>query len=405
MPNRQRTLLYGWELGGGMGHITRARPIIAKFIDAGWKVVAAVRDVTSARSWFAETANCGGLTVCQAPIFSHRSSAGPTTYSLADTFAKIGFADQDVIEPVVKSWDRLIAHVQPSLVVSDTSPSLNVMTNKRVPTVVVGNGWTIPPAGRLNYDAPVGSVGVSHSRLSEGRILDAFSSVLRKARLDEPTSFSELLRADKNYVLIPQLLDAYRKQRMDKMYCPTEMCLIPPRYYRQQRADVELISYFPKGHPVVSSLIAAMSSRQCKSLAYMGGESAGKFGGLEVSAIPLSLDKVIPSSKLVISHGGLSTILCSLANRIPQIIIPTDLEKALMAVALSELGFAVMLPPSASKADIVRAISLSANIQIPAIDLGGMTTITPYETLNNLLYTAHELLLGWRDYDRISKPS
>ena len=43
-PDSARVLI-GWELGGGSGHIQRIVPLARSFLDAGWSVDLAVRDL------------------------------------------------------------------------------------------------------------------------------------------------------------------------------------------------------------------------------------------------------------------------------------------------------------------------------------------------------------------------
>ena len=38
------TLLVGWELGGGRGHVEHLVPVVNAWLDQGWRVTVALRD-------------------------------------------------------------------------------------------------------------------------------------------------------------------------------------------------------------------------------------------------------------------------------------------------------------------------------------------------------------------------
>ena len=129
------TLLIGWELGGGGGHIHRLVPIIGRYLERGWTIVAALRLRHAAQELFAETFGAslanGRLKVVQAPIFLHRSRGPTDASSLAELFAHIGFAEPELWAPVVSAWERLIALHRPDAIISDMAPSLNLAASGR----------------------------------------------------------------------------------------------------------------------------------------------------------------------------------------------------------------------------------------------------------------------------------
>ena len=146
-------ILFGWEFGAGLGHVTRFRPIGDRLVAAGAEVVVALLDLDRAGPFLdpATARTRPGYRLLQAPRWNLPSNPAIRkipTHSFADVMRLIGYGRGPALAPRLTAWESIIDEVRPDLVVGDFSPTLNLAARGRVPRIVIGNGYTIPPAGR-----------------------------------------------------------------------------------------------------------------------------------------------------------------------------------------------------------------------------------------------------------------
>ena len=106
----------GWELGGGLGHLMRLRPIAKALLETGHRVVLAARH-RSAQSGVRRSAHrafrsryrarAGGQGRARRPGRAHR-----TTHTLADVLARQGFDDPKALIAAAERWHLLLTENQ-----------------------------------------------------------------------------------------------------------------------------------------------------------------------------------------------------------------------------------------------------------------------------------------------------
>lgn len=107
-------ILFTWELGGGLGHIARLRPLAEAMIQQGKRVAFAVRDTKYCATIFGNT----NIQWFQAPIKlgrPRRENSEPRTF--ADLLTNVGFGEVDELyaqssprsSACASTWRRLRA--------------------------------------------------------------------------------------------------------------------------------------------------------------------------------------------------------------------------------------------------------------------------------------------------------
>jgi rhamnosyltransferase subunit B len=326
----KRTLLIGWELGGGRGHVERLVPVVRAWLERGWHVVAALRDVPLGNVCLGAVRDQYGpkrLQIIQTPGFSERRFPGVPLVSLAQIFCYMGLDDPALVAPVVRQWEDIIRSVRPDVVLSDFAPMLNLATRKRFSLQVIGNGWTLPP----DLDAVPLLVDPGNATEScdyEARLVACAQEVVGAS--DAPQRFCELLRGQVNVLCVIPELDPYRDHREDIFYWSPEMPLPCPRPAHERAGG---LVYLPADHPDRGNITKACAQSNIAFRAYFGGDGAGQYGSLTVSAKPLDFISEIPRSKVVIHHGGLGTTMWAMVNEIPQWGCARDAEKNFIAAS------------------------------------------------------------------------
>lgn len=372
------TLLIGWELGAGAGHIHRLVPIIAHYLKNDWKVVSALRQRHAAEAYFStifpgDLAD-GRLIIVQAPIFLHRRRSMRSS-SLAELFAQIGFAEHELLGPVARSWERLLAIYQPDAIISDFAPCLNLAAAGRATVTVIGNGWTVPP------DTERASLFDQRSGAQEAADQAALRVAETASRVTggryQSSRFSSLLRGTHNLVCTLGALDPYARQRREPYFWPFE---IPPGSQREKVRTEQGIIYLPRGHPMLPVLFRAISTGVRQFAGYLGGDLP-VVANLLVSPIPIDLTQALPRSVLAIHHGGLGTAIGCWAQCVPQIVLPMDSEKMIVGHGLQRSGAGMIGHRDAGPKRLAALIERAALLSVERPDCSGMMTTNPEDTL------------------------
>src|SRR3546814_6352681 len=84
----------------------------------------------------------------QKTAYEMRISDWSSDVCSSDLLRLIGYGRRDALAHRLTAWEGVLDTVRPDVVVGDFSPTLNLAARGRVPSIVVGNGYTIPPGGR-----------------------------------------------------------------------------------------------------------------------------------------------------------------------------------------------------------------------------------------------------------------
>ncbi|MDY6902299.1 MAG: hypothetical protein SWZ49_30150, partial [Cyanobacteriota bacterium] len=136
------TALLAWEIGGGQGHLHKLATIGHELKDCGIQSVFALKN-----------SQIKGLTlpgkVIKAPeaIFKPLDKNGNNkAYFYTDILYMFGFSSRLTLDFHIKAWQNVINLVKPSFIITDSTPALVLAAKGRVPVIVIGNGFSVPPA-------------------------------------------------------------------------------------------------------------------------------------------------------------------------------------------------------------------------------------------------------------------
>lgn len=387
------TVLLGWELGGNLGHASRLGRIAQRLVTEGHSPVFALKNIVDTVS----AIDPARYEVLQAPVLPpRRTASGPFTASTyADILAIRGFGKQDELAALVRAWDRVLARVQPDLVVADAAPTLCLAAWRRVPTVLVGNGFTVPPAHAPLFPeiAPrEGSADVQH------QILDVIQAVQRSRLGPVPESVTSFFSESARFVLVFPELDPYATQRRDACLGPLDVAPFLPL-----PAEPRFFAYLGVEYPRVQEILLAIGRSRLPGSVFLRGASQSMLDslrqvGLDVSDAPADLSQLLPTITTWVHHAGHGLSELGLASGRSQILLPTQLEQSLSAQLLRNLGvagsFAGQFPVDSVRQAIHwamhdrpladRAAELARQIQARG----------PYRALDEIAQVCQQLLAG-----------
>ena len=295
-------VLFGWELGGGQGHIQRLAVLARVLEESGVEPVFALKSY-----------NIKGMSFPWRIVFAPRLPfiGRLDSCTFADILETFGFADANLLRSHILAWRSVISEVKPDLVVTDHAPGLVLATLGIVPTIVTGDSFAVPPPVEvfptLRFPAPP---------QSQERQQQVSKTVKEVVQLDVP--LGQIFNGDRSFIFgIPEL-DPYQYLRVNERYLGIHIAPIPKNLYNPDgSAWAYLYDDYSHRNLVINTLGA-----QCEFQ---------------------PLITALAGKSLAIHHGSSTTAITCLLAGIPQILLPRHLEHQLNALALSGLGVAKII--------------------------------------------------------------
>ncbi len=378
---RMAKILFAWEMGSGLGHLTRFVPIAVRLQALGHDImiVAPSEEEVSA----VVKANSG-------PEFSCAFVEGPhwrgtvrgrrarlPNRTLGDVLWRHGFAEHDELLPRVQHWRDVLKDFRPDLVISDFAITLSLALRERAPHFIIGDGFNQPPTGRFlpPLTRKFGAAN-AYSRGNEGALLAAFNRIARLAK-DPPIHYvADILSGSRNFLCTIPELDHYAAYRDGDYLLPAYMSNVKPGPTVAAREGVPIAAYLPGGHPQLRDVVRAIAETGVDCHAYVSDPPPDLFelGGdcVKFRKRPIDYAATLPAAKLLIHHGGLGSSITAFLAGTPQLMFPENLEHQLNALGMVEAEVAVTMlrrqpAPVADIIDAIEAIMADGAMQATAL--------------------------------------
>ena len=326
-------VLIGWEFGANRGHAERLIRLAGRLREEGHDPVLAVQRIDAIGP-----GQVGGAPVWQAPLSPRLLVTVPKPdpapmAGMADILARLGMDDPALVAAVIGGWDRMLLAIRPDLVVADFAPFLLLAAQGRLPTVLLGTGFAVPPADMATFPSLTGAAGIDQDALL-GRINEGLALAGRGAIAIVPAVFSADLVLAETFAE----LDPYVRERRGTLARP-----LPEDFDATAGDGDELFVYAPESLRADSALWnglarSGLEVRVHVPRALPGVRAAIEAGGMRFEQRPLPLGSIAKRSRLLLSHGGHGFVCAGLAAGLPHIVFHYDLEKLVHGRALARAG-------------------------------------------------------------------
>jgi hypothetical protein len=196
-------ILFTWELGANLGHLTRDLPLARYCRGAGHKVAWVVNNLDASTRLLSKE----GFTLLQAPKLQPVGKL-PPPINFAAMLLSEGYVGSSALATAVQSWLDLIAVVKPDVLVYNHAPTALLAAQiGGLPVLLCGTGFEVPPdSPALPSFRPWLRIAESELQKSEQQLMSLVNGLLvrhgkaslpRLAALFTPykpllTTFSEL---------------------------------------------------------------------------------------------------------------------------------------------------------------------------------------------------------------------
>jgi len=355
-----RTVLFAWELGDGLGHVSRLLRIAERVRGAGVRCLFAVRQLELAGRAVQEA----GFEVLQAPLARVAAIQGPDgtqPVTVGDIMGAVGFSSVERLAPLVAGWHALIDLAAPDLVVTDYAPTANLaLFGGPVPWIPIGDGFSLPPFETPEF-LPFRKARPAYP--NDGLMAVVGAVQARRGR-PVPARLPLLFEGTRRYVVTLPELDPWSRVRTAPAIGP----IGPPPRPVDTAPGESYFAYLSAGFPHTARVLEGLlASGRPGSVFLRDATPAMVEGwrqrGLTVWDQPQDLRAMAERAAVIVHHAGIGTAEQALGLGRPQLLVPRHFEQFANADALGRLGVAVGLRGGGrfTVEDVGRALKMATN--------------------------------------------
>lgn len=280
-----------------------------------------------------------GAAVWQAPLWpgqlatlARRAAITPAT--MGDILAVLGLGEEGAARAMIGAWEGILAAARPDAVAADFAPGLHLAAFGRLPLLSLGTGFSLPPPHLDRFPSLTGKPTVH----DEARLLGMVNEALAAHGLPRRASLPGIFAADRELAAVFTELDPYRPWRRSRLG-------VPSAYMSDDIAGGgdELFAYMNGRQTRPNALWQGLLRSGLKVRIHdpvLSRADAAKLAeaGFMVEERPVPFTMIAARSRLVLSHCGLGFVSSALLAGLPQILLPFDIEKRMIAAGVSEIG-------------------------------------------------------------------
>ena len=359
-----KTVLFAWELGGGLGHIGRMLPLAQSLADRGHRVVFVLRELGQSAPIFANRP----FMVLQAPIWLGQLRNLPNSATYAEILFRQGFLAPEQLAGLVRSWRHLMDLVRPDLMIADYAPTALLAARALAfPVATYGSGFFAPPRTSpippFRTWEPIAATRVVESERTALGSINRVQEMLGGKPLDR---LADLFDVAENFLCTVPELDHYPQRQDARYWNPVfgDIQGAPAQWPAGEGRRV--YAYLKPEHPGTTLLLDLLRAGNFRSLVYYPRVGTapmphGDAKNMVLSSRPLDITSLVKEADLAICHAGVDTVYKCLLAGVPQLCLPMHAEQYITAMNVERLGAGINIPADFKAPRFERALDKLAN--------------------------------------------
>lgn len=356
-----RSVLFAWELGDGLGHVSRLLRIAEALRARGVVCRFAVRHLELA----GRAVQKAGFEVLQAPLARVEAIRGPDggtqPVTVGDILGAVGFSSVDRLAPLVAGWQALIDLTGTDLVVTDYAPVANLaLYGGPVPWIPIGDGFTLPPFETDRFEP----FRKAQRAFDEADLLAVAAEVQRARARPTPARLPLLFEGTRRFVVTLPELDPWHRLRTASAVGP----IAPPPHPVDSVPVDAYFAYLSAGFAFTERVLEGLLASRRAGSVYLRDSTpaqreAWRSRGLHVWDEPQDLRGMAERAAAIVHHAGVGTAEQALGLGRPQLLVPRHFEQFANSDNLGRLGVAVALRGGGrfNVEDVQKAIAMVAS--------------------------------------------
>lgn len=335
------TILFCWELGGGLGHVAPYLTFANELARHGHRLIFALRQSGKAARLLQQT----GHTYLQAPLPGDRPVSPvrlPCTYP--HILYNSGYHDPATLLGLVRAWRALFTAVRPDLIIGEHAPTaLLASWGLRIKRITMGNGFSLPPD---IYPLPNlrDWLDIDEARLrrDEDRVCDTINQVLRALKASPLERVSQLFHTDANILRTLKEFDPYARYRPDIVYWGTHPG--PPGDEPPWPAGTHpRVFAYLKPSTLVPEILHKLAQLRVSSVVVcdrISNQLRERYADscLHIVSNPMDMRQIAGECDVAVLNAGLNSTINLLMAGKPILLLPLTLEQYLTAKNVERLG-------------------------------------------------------------------
>lgn len=360
-----------WELGSDAAHAGRLRVVAQALLGRGHVVSLAVRDLGQGRRWLGDL----DAMLLQAPVWLHGTAQHAA--SLAEIMLASGYREAPMLDGLVRGWRALLELLKPDVLVAEFAPTaLLAARTLDLPAAAIGAAFTLPPAGQpLPNFRPWEAVDLQRLAAAELHVLKVMNAVLVHHGGVPYLQAADALLGRQHFLCAWPELDHYgRPPDGAQWYGPAFVAPAGEAPQWPPGHGHKVFVYLRQEHPAHVAVLHALVMEGCRVLCYQPEVAAGAVPPVHATSLayargPVDLAAALAEARFCVNQAGEGTVAHALLAGVPMLLLPTQLERYLLAQRLEASGVAVnggRLPGSVDWRSVVRSLLMDGRTLMAA---------------------------------------
>lgn len=354
-----------WELGTSYGHISALLPVASRLRKRGNEVMLVLRELHNAGSIIAER-----IPLFQAPVWLPQMTGLPDPpLNYSEILMRYGYFNADGLAGLVGAWRSLFALHGSDAIVADHSPTaLLAARSMGLAATTLGSGFYCPP--RQNPMPNMRAwLNVPQQRLedSDARVLAAMNSVLAAYKARPLASVCELFGTEENFLCTFAELDHYTQREPAKYWGASWNTNSGQEVSWPDGAGNRVFIYLEPHQRDFGCVLEAASALGMRAIVCAPGISDDMRRKYEnprtiISANPYRLDRLLAECDLFIGYAGHGMTAAMLMAGVPLLLLPTQLERFLLAMRVAATGAGIAVNPDVPPPEYTALIRMMLDV-------------------------------------------
>jgi len=337
-------VLFAWELGDNLGHLTRDLPLMRACLRAGHEVWVAACNLRTASLLLP----LEGVRAVQAPQLrpARRKRMPPLNY--ADMLLGMGFDDAHALDGALRAWIGLFELIRPAVMVYNHSPTALLAARViKLPILLVANGFEVPPQGNpLPSFRPWMPVAPETLEAIERALIGSVNPYLRCSGQRQLESTVDLFRGHTAHLTTFPELDPFGP-RDDAIYLGLVYAVDSvPKIGWERGSAKRIFAYLRPTIAGVEFVLDALNrlpdAEVLCVMPDMPPEWQAAFRRVRFRTGAVDAAALLASADLAVTYGT-GTITTAVAAGVPVLVVPQVIEQYLTGLALARSGAGRML--------------------------------------------------------------
>ena len=335
-------ILFVWELGGDLGHLTNISLVAREMAARGHSVAVAIKDLSRSGLFFKGTQ----IEVMQAPIWLPRPARPQVTKTIADILAYRGYNFVEGLESLVTAWLALIRAVRPDVIVCDYAPTAQFAARREaIPCVVLSNSFSFPEPGYPCPDiCPWVDAPIEIVRRNEQRIVNNVNTVAQSLDIPPINTLPDLFSCEQSFVTELPIFDINHDVRSRSTYVGSA-----PSDHNFSAVDwgncegKRIFVYLKAGRPKVDLALKLLKQSNAVVRGYFAGRlpqglNSANDDRFRLSETPVDVEESLNDADMAVFHASLGTLCQVVVAGKPTFALPAQLEQTRYSRIIKDLG-------------------------------------------------------------------